>query len=72
MTGRATERLFAAAYALALITIVYNLAEGGVSVWFGAADRTLSLFGFGVDSFAEVISGVGIWHMIRRIRANGG
>jgi peptidoglycan/LPS O-acetylase OafA/YrhL len=29
------------------------------------------LFGFGVDSFIEVFSAVGVWHMIRRIRANG-
>lgn len=57
---------------LALITIFYNLVEGGVSVWFGAADETLSLFGFGIDSFIEVISAIGIWHMLRRIRANGG
>jgi divalent metal cation (Fe/Co/Zn/Cd) transporter len=38
----------------------------------GGADETLALFGFGVDSFIEVISAVGIWHMIRRIRNNQG
>jgi divalent metal cation (Fe/Co/Zn/Cd) transporter len=32
----------------------------------GAADETLSLFGFGLDSFVEVVSGFGIWHMLRR------
>jgi divalent metal cation (Fe/Co/Zn/Cd) transporter len=52
---------------LALITIYYNLAEGVVSVWFGAEDETISLFGFGLDSFVEVISGIGIWHMVRRL-----
>ena len=31
---------------------------------------TLSLFGFGLDSFVEVISGAGIWHMVRRQREN--
>jgi divalent metal cation (Fe/Co/Zn/Cd) transporter len=31
----------------------------------------MSLFGFGLDSFVEVVSGVGIWHMIRRIRQHG-
>ena len=56
---------------LALITIFYNLVEGLVSVFFGWEDETLALFGFGVDSFVEVISGVGIWHMIRRMRRNG-
>lgn len=57
---------------LALFTITYNIAEGTGSVWFGAADETLSLFGFGMDSFIEVISAVGVWHMLRRIRDNGG
>jgi divalent metal cation (Fe/Co/Zn/Cd) transporter len=52
---------------LALVTIAYNIIEGVVSVWLGLADETLSLFGFGVDSFVEVISGVGILHMVRRM-----
>jgi divalent metal cation (Fe/Co/Zn/Cd) transporter len=56
---------------LALFTIFYNLAEGLVSIWLGVADETLALFGFGVDSFIEVISAIGVWHMLRRIRANG-
>ena len=57
---------------LAVFTIIYNLVEGAVSVWFGAADETLALFGFGVDSFIEVISAVGVWHMLQRIRTNNG
>ncbi|MDY0384786.1 cation transporter [Trichlorobacter sp.] len=60
------------ANALALFTIFYNLLEGLVSVGMGINDETLALFGFGVDSFIEVISAVGVWHMLRRIRANGG
>ena len=56
---------------LALITIFYNLVEGLVSVFFGLEDETIALFGFGVDSFVEVMSGVGIWHMIRRMIQNG-
>lgn len=55
---------------LALITIFYNLIEGVVSVFFGVEDGTVSLLGFGIDSFVEVISGVGIWHMIMRMRKN--
>lgn len=55
---------------LALITIIYNIVEGIVSVSFGLEDETFALFGFGLDSFVEVASGVGIWHMIRRIRQN--
>ena len=59
------------ASALALITIFYNLLEGIVSLFFGIQDGAVTLFGFGVDSFVEVISGIGIWHMIRRMRQNG-
>ena len=61
------QELYRTASLLALITIWYNIAEGIVSVWLGADDETLSLFGFGLDSFVEVISGVGIWHMVRRL-----
>jgi divalent metal cation (Fe/Co/Zn/Cd) transporter len=62
------KALYAAANLLALVTIFYNLAEGLVSVYFGFEDDTVALFGFGVDSFVEVVSGIGIWHMVRRIR----
>ena len=71
MTNTSVRRLYTIANRLAIITIGYNIIEGVVSIWLGAADETLSLFGFGVDSFVEVISGIGIWHMIRRIQANG-
>ena len=55
---------------LAQITIFYNFFEGMVSVFFGTVDDTLSLLGFGIDSFVEVLSGIGIWYMVRRIRHN--
>jgi divalent metal cation (Fe/Co/Zn/Cd) transporter len=64
-------KLFKSAYILALITIIYNLIEGGVSTFFGIEDETLALFGFGIDSFVEVISGIGIWHMLHRIKNRG-
>ncbi len=66
------EKLYIRANFLALFTIVYNIVEGFIAVWMGAADETLTLFGFGVDSFIEVISAVGVWHMLSRIRANRG
>ncbi len=55
---------------LALFTIFYNLAEGLVSISFGVQDEALTLFGFGIDSFIEVASGLGILAMVLRIRAN--
>lgn len=65
-------RLLNIALLLSLITIVYNIAEGIISVYFGIEDRTLALFGFGADSFVEVLSGLGIAHMIYRMKRNQG
>ncbi len=62
------QKLYATAAALAIFTITYNIAEGIVSVLFGLTDKSMTLFGFGLDSFVEVLSGIGIWHMVRRIR----
>ena len=62
------NKLLKLAFILSLITIFYNIAEGLVSVYFGTGDETLALLGFGVDSFVEVISGIGIAHMILRMR----
>jgi divalent metal cation (Fe/Co/Zn/Cd) transporter len=55
---------------LALFTIFYNIAEGLISIFFGISDEALTLFGFGVDSFIEVMSGLGILAMVLRIRQN--
>jgi divalent metal cation (Fe/Co/Zn/Cd) transporter len=55
---------------LAVFTVFYNLAEGLISVFFGISDEALTLFGFGVDSFIEVMSGAGILAMVIRIRQN--
>ena len=65
-----TKNLWRWAFALAVFTIVYNIVEGVVSIYFGVQDETLTLFGFGVDSFIEVLSGIGILAMILRIRSN--
>jgi divalent metal cation (Fe/Co/Zn/Cd) transporter len=55
---------------LAIFTVLYNIVEGLVSIFFGVSDEALTLFGFGVDSFIEVMSGIGILAMIIRIRQN--
>jgi divalent metal cation (Fe/Co/Zn/Cd) transporter len=64
------QKLYRKALLLSLFTIFYNIVEGIVSMFFGYQDETLALFGFGVDSFIEVLSGVGIFMMILRIRKN--
>ena len=63
-------QLYKWALGLAVFTIFYNIAEGLVSTYMGYEDCSLALFGFGADSFIEVISGLGIAHMIIRIQKN--
>ena len=62
------RRFRRAAFGLAAFTVLFNIAEGLVSTYFGYEDESLALFGFGLDSFIEVVSGLGIAHMILRIR----
>ena len=64
------NKLYKQAYILSLFTIFYNLIEGVVSMILGYQDEALTLFGFGVDSFIEVMSGIGIAVMILRIKQN--
>lgn len=61
-------RCYRLALMLAVVTVVYNVVEGLVSVALGIDDESLSLAGFGVDSIIEVVSGAGVAAMIRRIR----
>jgi divalent metal cation (Fe/Co/Zn/Cd) transporter len=68
--GKTEHTLYKQAYRLSLFTVFYNIIEGIVSMILGYEDETLALFGFGVDSFIEVMSGIGIAVMILRIRRN--
>lgn len=63
-----SKRLYKIAFGLAVFTILYNIAEGIISMYFGYSDDSLTLFGFGADSFIEVFSGLGIAHMVLRIQ----
>ncbi|TCN64676.1 cation efflux family protein [Acetobacteroides hydrogenigenes] len=69
MTER-EQKLYRQAWYLSLFTIFYNIVEGVVSMLLGYQDETIALFGFGADSFIEVMSGVGIAVMVLRIRQN--
>jgi Zn finger protein HypA/HybF involved in hydrogenase expression len=44
------------ALVLATLTILYNIAEGAVSIKFGVEDDSPALLGFGADSWIEVLS----------------
>ncbi len=65
-----SRRLFKTAFGLTIFTVFYNIIEGLVSTYFGFSDESLTLFGFGADSFIETISGFGILHMLTRIQVN--
>jgi divalent metal cation (Fe/Co/Zn/Cd) transporter len=64
------RRYYQYALLLGIFTVLYNLVEGLVSISFGLQDETLALFGFGVDSFIECLSGLGIIAMTLRIQNN--
>jgi divalent metal cation (Fe/Co/Zn/Cd) transporter len=64
------EKIFKLAILLSLLTIIFNLLEGLASIYFGYRDAALTLFGFGADSFIEMISAAGIYFMVKRIINN--
>lgn len=66
-----TSGLIRFAILLSVITIVYNVIEGVASIILGGKDETLALMGFGIDSFVEVLSAIGVLHMTLRMRADG-
>lgn len=62
------RRYFFYALVLSAFSISYNLLEGAVATYVGLQDEALALFGFGMDSFIEMISAIGIAHMVVRIQ----
>lgn len=72
LTKDQIQKLYRLAFGLSLFTIFYNIAEGILATYLGYEDESLALFGFGIDSFIEVISGLGIAHMVLRIEKSPG
>lgn len=64
------NKLYDFAFKLAFATFIFALLEGLISTYFGYEDESLTLFGFGLGSYIEVISGIGVAIMIIRIRQN--
>ncbi len=63
-TGSPQTRYESLAVLFAWLTIGYNCLEGAVSAYFGIEEGSVSLAGFGVDSFIEVFSAVFVlWRM---------
>lgn len=53
---------------LSWFTILYNIAEGIISIIIGEKENTITLMGFGWDSLIECISAIGITHLIYRMK----
>lgn len=70
LTSALPQQLYRVALMLAVLTVVYNLLEGTISTYSGYEDESLTLFGFGLDSFIEVVSGLGVAYMVRRVQQN--
>lgn len=65
------EQLNRRALLLSLITIIYNILEGLVAVFFGYLAGSVALIGFGLDSFIESISGgIMVWRFGFHSRAS--
>ena len=63
-----TNKLYNRALLLAQFVVIYNIIEGIISMYLGYESESLTLFGFGADSFIEVASNLGVVYMIKRIQ----
>ena len=64
------QKLYEKAYYFAVLTIIFTFIEAAISIYFGYADESFTLLGFGIDSIIELASAFGIAHMIKRIQQN--
>jgi len=68
--NQSEQQLYVKALRIAQFVVFYNIAEGIISMISGFHDESLTLFGFGIDSFIEVGSNLGVIYMIKRIQKN--
>jgi divalent metal cation (Fe/Co/Zn/Cd) transporter len=63
------DQLLRRALGLLGFTVLYNIAEGVIAVWFGGKAGSTSLVAFGIDSGIEcAASGVLLWRMAVQMR----
>lgn len=60
------------AFWLAWGTVVWNVLEGAVALWFGWSEESIALLGFGVDSWIEVSSAAVVLWRLRGETGRGG
>ncbi|CAG8758251.1 25787_t:CDS:1 [Dentiscutata erythropus] len=67
LTSLSRLKLINIAIFLSILTILWSLAEGTVSVFFGAEHESVSLLFFGINSFVEVASScVVLWRFLKK------
>lgn len=58
---------------LVIGTIVYNVVEAGISLWFGLRAGSVALLGFGLDSVIETVAaGVLLWRLSHGMKGVSG
>ena len=55
----------ASLFAHAPATLAYNVAESVVALWFGVADDSVVLFGFGLDSTVEIAAAAAMLYRLQ-------
>ncbi len=61
-----SEKLHRKALLLSYFTVIYNIIEGVLSIFVGVSTGSISLVGFGLDSFIESLSGsILIWRFTK-------
>lgn len=58
MTAKELRSWAVLAVILATFTVVYNIGEGVIAIYYGMEEESISLLGFGCDSFVEVFSAI--------------
>ena len=65
------RRLQQCAIAISIISVVYNGAEGGLSIGFGSESASRSLIFFGIQSVIEVVSAAMVLWRFRNVAKPG-
>lgn len=71
MSGTPYHRLQQYALAISVVSVLYNSAEGAVSIAFGAEASSRALVFFGIQSAIEVVSALIVLWRFRKVAKPG-
>lgn len=52
---------------LLILTIIFNICRGFISISFGILENSITLIGFGIEAFIELAYSSVIWNLIQRV-----